>query len=178
MLRVKNQPSNRDRSGRQAGKCAAPNVLPRRGAEAEHKQKGGITSDSAIYDYRDPSCRAYLRAIKVTDGSGRCVPAPPIPGRDGAVVGDAGNPRRSGGRRGRIARGRGGGWMLCSAVQGTRTAALLIGAAASSDLWPVCLPVRLGGGWLAPTPTQLSLAADVAATPLLCPGLVGTRLAP
>jgi len=92
MLRVKNQPSNRDRSGRQAGKCAAPNVLPRRGAEAEHKQKGGITSDSAIYDYRDPSCRAYLRAIKVTDGSGRCVPAPPIPGRDGAVVGDAGKP--------------------------------------------------------------------------------------
>jgi hypothetical protein len=57
-----------------------------------------FTSDSAIYDYRDPTCLAYPRAIKVMTGRGDAyLLVLFLDEPDGAVVGDAGTGR--GGRR-------------------------------------------------------------------------------
>jgi hypothetical protein len=100
----------------------------RAGPRQSTNKRGGITSDSAIYDYRDPAAHMRLRSRWWAGGERvvRCVPALPVPGRDGARRTPV--PRRSAGRRRWL-----GGSMDdgCCAVPGTRMAALLIGAASS-----------------------------------------------
>jgi hypothetical protein len=108
----------------------------RAGPRQSANKRGGITSDSAIYDYRDPAAQRWWRTGRAMRTCSSCSWTRRYGARRTPV------PRRSAGRRRRL-----GGSMDdgCCAVPGTRMAALLIGAASS------CCPSGLDG-WLRPRP--------------------------